>query len=334
MQTTRRFGKNGAAVGAVGFGAMSFGGFYGATTEADSYAALAACLDTGTTHWDTANVYGPEISERIIGTYFRANPGVRNRVHLATKGAITRNMETGERTFNNSAEHLRKALEGSLTRLGVDHVDLYYIHRREPKRPIEEVMETLLSFKREGKIGGIGFSEVAPASIRRAAAVGQIDAVQSEYSLWTRLPELGVVQACAELGAAFVAFSPLGRGIFTGTVRSIEGFGKLDFRRGNPRFVEPNFSANLAALEALHAFARARGVTSGQVALAWTLAQGDHVIPIPGTRSAAHVIENAGAAALSLSAADLVELERILPRGFAHGDRYSDQQYVGPERYG
>jgi aryl-alcohol dehydrogenase-like predicted oxidoreductase len=331
---TRVFGRNGPQVGAIGFGAMSFGGFYGPTTEAESAAALAACLDTGTTHWDTANVYGPEIAERAIGAFFKANRGARRRVHLATKGAITRNMETGERTFDNSPEHLRKALEGSLTRLGVEQVDLYYVHRREAARPVEEVMHKLLRFKQEGKIGGIGFSEVAPATIRRAAAVGTVDAVQSEYSLWTRLPELGVIQACAEIGAAFVAFSPLGRGMFTGAVTSIDAFGKLDFRRANPRFVEPNFSANLKALEALHGFARARGVTAGQIALAWTLAQGAHIIPIPGTRYAKHVIENAGAGAITLSPADLAQLDRRLPRGFAHGDRYSDQQSIGPERYG
>jgi aryl-alcohol dehydrogenase-like predicted oxidoreductase len=330
----RKFGSNGRAVGAVGFGAMSFGGFYGPTTESESHNALAACLETGTTHWDTANVYGPEISERVIGAFFKANPGTRGKVHLATKGAITRNLETGVRTFDNSEAHLRKALEGSLTRLGIEQVDLYYIHRREAARPIEEVMQTLLRFKQEGKIGGIGLSEVAPATIRRAAAVGPVDAVQSEYSIWTRLPELGVIQACAEIGAAFVAFSPLGRGIFTGTVRDVESFGKLDFRRGNPRFVEPNFSANLGALEALHMFARARGVTAGQIALAWVLAQGPHIVPIPGTRHAKHVIENAGAGEIALSAADLAELERRLPKGFAHGDRYTEQQYIGPERYG
>jgi aryl-alcohol dehydrogenase-like predicted oxidoreductase len=329
----RQFGKNGPRVGAMGFGAMSFGGFYGPTTEAESHAALAACLHAGTTHWDTANVYGPEISETVIGSYFKANPGARAQIHLATKGSISRNMETNVRTFDNSPEHLRTALDGSLRRLGVEAVDCYYIHRRDPRHSIEEVMATLLSFKAQGKIRGIGLSEIAPTTLRRAAAVGQVDAVQSEYSIWTRLPELGLIQACKDVGAAFVPFSPLGRGIFTGTVRSIAAFGKSDFRRGNPRFVEPNFSANLQALEALTAFAKTRGVTPGQVALAWVLAQGDHLIPIPGTRYARNVTENAGAAALDLSAADLAELARILPAGFAHGDRYSEQQAVGPERY-
>lgn len=330
---TRQFGKHGPQVGAIGFGAMSFGGFYGATTEAESFAALAACLDTGTTHWDTSNVYGPEISENFIGTFFKANAGTRAKVHLATKGGIRRKPGETTRSFDNSREHLTEALDASLRRMGVDHVDLYYIHRRDPSLPIEAVMETLLAFKASGKIGGIGLSEIAPTTLRRAAAVGHVDAVQSEYSIWTRLPELGLIQACRDLGAVFVPFSPLGRGIFTGTVRSIEAFGKTDFRRGNPRFTEPNFAANLKALDALTAFAKARGITPGQVSLAWLLAQGDHLIPIPGTRYASNVRENAGAAALTLSAADLTELNRILPAGFAHGDRYTEQQWIGPEKY-
>lgn len=329
----RTFGTGGPSVGAVGLGCMSFGGFYGPTTEAESHACLAAALETGTTHWDTANVYGPEISETVLGTFFKANPGARGKVHLATKGGIKRKAGSTERSFDNTAEHLREALTASLRRLGTDHVDLYYIHRRDPSVPVETVMDTLLGFKREGLIRAIGLSEIAPATLRRAVAVGRVDAVQSEYSLWTRLPELGLIQACRETAVAFVPFSPLGRGIFTGTVHATDGFGKMDFRRGNPRFLEPNFTANLKALEALTAFARARGVTPGQVALAWVLAQGDEMVPIPGTRTAAHVRENAAAADLVLSATDLAELARVLPTGFAHGDRYSETQSIGPERY-
>lgn len=330
----RRFGSRGPMVGAIGFGAMSFGGFYGTTTEAESHATLARALDLGVTHWDTANVYGPEISERVIGSFLRANPGARGRIHLATKGGIHRDPVTGKRGFDNSREHLTAVLDGSLKRLGLDHVDLYYVHRREAGRPIEEVMETLLGLKQAGKIGGIGFSEIAPASLRRAAAVGPVDAVQSEYSLWTRGPELGLVRACQEVGAALVAFSPLGRAILTGTLTPTTVFGDNDFRRGNPRFVAPNYAANLREIDKLVAFARARGVTPGQVAMAWLLAQAPHVIPIPGTRSPGHLAENAAAADIALSAADLAELDRDLPAGFAHGDRYSDLQSIGPERYG
>jgi aryl-alcohol dehydrogenase-like predicted oxidoreductase len=329
----RKFGRNGPLVGAAGFGAMSFGGFYGATTEAESHATLDACLAHGVTHWDTANVYGPETSETVIGRYFKTNPAARGQVHLATKGSIRRDPQTNVRGFDNSREHLTAALDASLKRLGVDHVDLYYIHRREQTRPIEDVMETLLGFKKAGKIGGIGFSELAPSSLRRAAAVGQVDAVQSEYSLWTRLPELGLIQTCRDIGAAFVAFSPLGRAIFTGALKPETTFSAADFRHANPRFVAPNYAANLRAIEPLMAFAATRRVTPGQIALAWTLAQGDHIIPIPGTRSPKNLIENARAASVALSPVDLEELARALPVGFAHGDRYSDAQSIGPERY-
>lgn len=328
--TTRTIG--GHTVGAVGLGCMSFAGFYGPTTEADSHAALAAALDHDMTHWDTANVYGPGTSESIIGAFFKANPGARARVHLATKGAITRRAD-GTRTFDNSAEHLAAALDASLKRLGVETIDLYYIHRRDPRVPIEDLMGTLQGFVRAGKIRGIGLSEVAPSTIRRAAEIAPLTAVQSEYSLWTRLPELGVIQACRAVGATLVPFSPLGRGIFTGAVRDNTGFSTMDFRRDNPRFCEPNFSRNLAALDALFDFATQRGVTPGQVALAWVLAQGDDMLPIPGSRSATHIAENGAAARLSLTSSDRAELERILPMGFAHGDRYSDQQAIGPERY-
>lgn len=330
----RSFGRTGARVGAIGFGAMSFGGFYGPTTEAESHRTLSAALDHGVTHWDTADVYGPHTSETVIGSYFRANPGARGKVHLATKGSIRRDPQTGKRGFDNSKAYLTSALEASLTRLGIDHVDLYYVHRREASRLIEDVMETLLALKKSGKIGGIGFSEIAPSSLRRAAAVGQVDAVQSEYSLWTRGPELGMLQACRESGAAFVAFSPLGRAILTGTMTQAMQFTDSDFRKTNPRFVEPNYSANLRVAEKLVPYARSRGVTPAQVALAWVLAQGDGIIPIPGTRSVEHLKENAGGGGISLTAADLDELERLLPAGFAHGDRYSEAQYIGPERYG
>ena len=330
---TRLFGTHGPHVGAIGFGAMSFGHFYGPATDAESHAALKACLDTGTTHWDTSNSYGPDISENIIGAFFKANAGTRGKVHLATKGGIRRKPGTMERTLDNTRDYLTEALDGSLRRLGVDHVDLYYIHRRDQSQPIETVMETLLSFKKAGKIRGIGFSEIAPTTLRRATAIGPVDAVQSEYSLWTRTPELGLIQACRDVGAAFVPFSPLGRGMLTGTVRTTEPFGKGDFRRSNPRFMEPNFSANLHAVDRLTAFAEARGVTPGQVSLAWVLAQGEHLIPIPGTRYAKNVRENAGAAAIALTAADHAELTRMLPAGFAHGDRYNEAQWIGPERY-
>ena len=320
----------GPMVGAVGLGCWSFAGSYGPTDEAESHATLAAALDLGIDFLDTSNVYGAGVSERVIGSFIKDHPG---RFTIATKGGIFRDPDTNVRGFNNSPEHLRAALESSLKNLGVDHVALYYIHRRERERPIEDVMETLVRFKEEGKIGGIGFSEIAPYSLRRAHAVHPVMAVQSEYSLWTRGPELGVIQACRELGTAFVPFSPLGRGMFAATPPDPANFHDGDFRLNNPRFAEPHFSANLKALEPFREFASARGTTPAALAMAWVLAQGDHLIPIPGTRTVEHLKDDAAGAELNLSAEDMAEIDRILPLGFAHGDRYSDAQWIGPERY-
>jgi aryl-alcohol dehydrogenase-like predicted oxidoreductase len=330
----RTFSKSGPKVGAMGFGAMSFGGFYGPATEEESQQALAAALETGTTHWDVSDVYGMGLCEEIIGRFLKAHPSARGKIHLATKGGIKRTAGSNVRTFDNSPEYFRTALEASLKRLGVDHIDLYYVHRREQARPVEEVADTMARFIKEGKIKGYGLSEVAPSTVRRAHAVHPVMAVQSEYSLWSRLPELGLLQACHEIGAAFVAFSPLARAFLCGTVRSIEGFGPSDFRKANPRFIEPNFSANLKAIAPFLALAKRKGCTPGQLAPAWVLAQGDHIVPIPGSRFAKNVVENAGAAMLKLTADDLGEIARILPPGFAHGARYSDAQQVGVELYG
>jgi len=326
----RQLGKDGPMVGAVGLGCWSFAGSYGPTTEAESHATLAGALDLGIDFLDTSNVYGAGVSELAIGSFIKDHPG---RFTIATKGGIYRDPDTNERGFNNSPEHLRAALETSLKNLGVDHVALYYIHRRDQTCPIEDVMETLVRFKDEGKIGGIGFSEIAPFSLRRAHAVHPVMAVQSEYSLWTRGPELGMIQACKELGVAFVPFSPLGRGMFAAKPPVSADFSDGDFRNNNPRFAEPNFSANVKALEPFREFAAARGTTPSALAMAWVLAQGDHLIPIPGTRSLEHLKDDAAGEELSLSADDMAEIDRILPLGFAHGDRYSDAQWIGPERY-
>ena len=326
----RQLGRNGPMVSAIGVGCWSFAGSYAPTDQAESHATLAKALDLGIDFLDTANVYGNGVSEQVIGAFIKDRP---NAFKIATKGGIRRDPKTNVRGFDNSPEHLRAALEQSLRNLGVDYVDLYYIHRREQARPIEDVMETLVRFKDEGKIGGIGFSEIAPYSLRRAHAVHPVTAVQSEYSLWSRMPDLGMVQACKALGVAFVPFSPLGRGVFGAQPPDPASFGKGDFRNGNPRFTEPNYAANLKAIEPFKAFAAAKGVTPAQVALAWVLSRGDHLIPIPGTHMPAHLEDNAGAAALTLSPDDLAEIDRILPPGFAHGDRYSEKQLIGAERY-
>ncbi len=317
-------------VGAIGLGCWSFGGAYGPTTEAESHETLARALDLGIDFLDTADVYGKGVSEQVIGTFIK---GRARAFTIASKGGIRRDPQTNERTIDNSPEHLASALDSSLRNLGVERIDLYYIHRREQSRPIEEVMQTLVGFREAGKIDRIGFSEIAPASLRRAHAVHPVAAVQSEYSLWSRMPDLGMVQACRELGVAFVAFSPLARGMFASAAPDPSTFEQSDFRTGNPRFVEPNFSANLRYVERFKDYARELGTTPATLALAWTLHRGEHIIPIPGTRSARHLAEDAAAADLSLDAAELAEIERILPCGFAHGDRYTPQGAVTVERY-
>jgi aryl-alcohol dehydrogenase-like predicted oxidoreductase len=323
----RQLGQNGPMVGAVGLGCMSFAGFYGPTDVAESHRTLARAQDLGVTHLDTAELYGRGLSEQVIGDFIKDHP---NRFSIATKGGI---IVEPKRHFDNSEGQLRQSLEGSLKRLGVDHIDLYYVHRREPVRPIEEVAETLATFVTEGKIGGFGFSEIAPSSLRRASAVHPVRAVQSEYSLWSRMPEMGMIQACRELGTAFVAFSPLARGMFSEVLPAPDNFGPQDFRANNPRFETPNFEMNCAAVERFNDYAICEGTTPAAMALAWVLNQGPHVVAIPGTRSPDHLSQNAEGGSLVLNDLQLAEIDRLLPRGFAHGDRYSDRQLIGVERY-
>lgn len=324
----RKLGARGPEVSAIAFGAMSFAGFYGPTSRAESFATLDAVWDMGIDFLDTSNLYGPYTSEKVIGAW-QADRG--QRFKIATKAGIVIGAPRG--TADNSEDYLRRELEGSLGRLGVDRVELFYVHRRDWSIPIEKVTETLTKFREEGLIGALGFSEISPASLRLAASVGHIDAVQNEYSLWTRLPELGLIQACAELGTAFVPFSPLGRGILTDTDLEPSSFGGKDIRATNPRFAGRNFQQNMAFVRAVRAFAHARGWTTSATAIAWTLQQGEHLIPIPATRLAAHLAEWKGADEIVFSAEDRAGLDRILPAGWAMGDRYSYQQLVGIERY-
>ena len=220
-----------------------------------------------------------------------------------------------------------------MKRLKVDHVELYYIHRRDWSIEIEEVAQTLAKFKEEGKIGGFGFSEISPSSLRRAHAVHPVTAIQNEYSLWTRYPELGMLQTCKELGVTFLPFSPLGRGMLANTFPNPNEFLETDFRKNQPRFMEPNFSANCRIISGFREFAKSRGWDTSCAALAWVLDRGDHLIPIPGTRSGEHLSEWAGACEIQLDDEDRAEIDRLLPVGFAHGDRYSNEQIVGIERY-
>lgn len=329
----RQLGANGPLIHPIGIGAMSFSNFYGATDKAQSHAILDAAFEAGVTHIDTANVYGMGTSENVIGAYLNANPQAKDHFKIATKGSITRNPDGPGNIFDNSAKHLQSELEGSLKRMNIEAVDLYYVHRRDPSIPIEEVTETLAGFVTSGKAKAIGFSEIAPTSLRRAHAVHPIAAVQSEYSLSTRSPEMGLVQTCAQLGIALVAFSPVGRSFLTDTPLSFSAAQDLGFLVNNPRFMEPNYSTNIAALVPFKAMASDLGISTAGLAIAWVLAQGDHVIPIPGTRSVQHFTELLQGAEKSLNQDELQAIEAILPIGWAHGDRYSAAQWNGPEKY-
>ena len=293
---------------------------------------LARALDLGVDLWDTANVYGDGLCERLIGKFLAEDKGRRDKLTLATKFAIRRR-DDGARFFDNSPAHIREALDGSRKRLGVDHVDLYYVHRVDASIPIEDTVGELARLVEAGAIGAIGLSEVAPDTLRRAHAVHPIAAVQSEYSLWTRGPELGLIQACADLGAILVAFSPLGRGYLAGLLQNVETFGDKEFRRLNPRFQGVNWRRNRDRLEAFLALARSWGLKPATLAIAWTLAKAPHVVPIPGTRDAGHLEECAAAAETDLAEDQLAAIERVLPVGFAAGERYSEQQWVGIQKY-
>ena len=331
----RRLGAGGPEVSAIGVGAMSFAGVYGRTTEAEAHALLAAALDLGIDHIDTSNVYGAG----AVGEHDRQLPRARARRGTACSASPPRRRSGATRTRGGGCSttrpaHLASELEGSLKRLGLETVDLFYVHRRDPEVPIEEVAGSLAALVRAGKTRAIGFSEIAPASLRRAAAVHPVAAVQSEYSLATRGPELGLVQACAALGTALVAFSPVGRALLTDAPPTPERIAASEFLRANPRFTEPNLAANLALTDAFRALAAEMGTSAAALAIAWLLSRSPDVIPIPGTRSEAHLRELAAGAALALSAEDLARVDAVLPVGWAHGDRYSPAQWVGPERYG
>ncbi|WP_299412143.1 aldo/keto reductase [uncultured Sulfitobacter sp.] len=330
---SRTLVKDGAGIHPVGIGAMSFSNFYGPTTEAQSIAILDAAMDAGVNHIDTANVYGIGTSETVIGTYLKSNPEAKDHFTIATKGAISRAPDGSGNIIDNSAQHLEAALDSSLKRLGLEAVDLYYVHRLDARIPIEEVAQTLGRFVKAGKAKAIGFSEIAPTSLRRAHAVHPVAAVQSEYSLSTRSPEMGLVQTCAELGTALVAFSPVGRSFLTDTPLSHEAVQDLPFLVNNPRFMQPNYDANIAAVAPFQALAVDMGLSTAGLAIAWVLAQGEHIIPIPGTRSVNHLRQLLQGANRPLTDDELREIERVLPIGWAHGDRYSVAQWAGPERY-
>ncbi len=325
----RQLGAGGPMVGEIGFGAMSFAGTSGETDQATSHRTLDLAQEIGVNFIDTALIYGPYISETVIGAYLKNNPSAKQRFVIATKGGIVPN----PRGVDNSKKFLTECIDSSLQRLAVDCVDLYYIHRRQFDLPIEDVMETLLEFKQQGKIKAIGFSEISPASLVRASAVGHVAAVQNEYSLWCRLPELGLIQACKKLGTAFIPFSPLARGTLGDVAIDVDKLQPADFRRTLPRFQEPNYRFNMIETEKFKTYARAHGWKPASLAIAWVLHQGDHLIPIPGTRSPEHLAINAAGAEIKLTAQNRAEIEKILPVGFAHGNRYSEAAQASVEIY-
>lgn len=315
----RKLGRNGPEVSAVGLGCMGMSAFYGAADEAQSIAVIHRALDLGVTLFDTAEMYGPHTNEVLLG---KALKGRRNEAFIATKFGINRQPD-GSAVTDGSPANVRRAVEGSLSRLGVDHIDLYYQHRIDPNTPIEETVGAMAELVKEGKVRFLGLSEAAPATLRRAHAEHSITALQTEYSLWSRDPEDELLGVVRELGIGFVPYSPLGRGFLSGEIKSIDDLAPDDFRRTNPRFAGDNFQKNLDLVDAVGAIAADKGVTAAQLALAWVLAQGEDLVPIPGTRRIATLEQNAAAADIVLTPDDLARIEAVFPRGAAAGERYA-----------
>lgn len=328
---TRTLGRDGLVVSAIGLGCMGMSQSYGPADRAESIATVHRALELGVTFLDTSDVYGSGHNEELVGEAIR---GRRDEVALATKFSLSRD-DGGPMRIDGRPENVRARAEASLRRLGVDEIDLYYQHRVDPTVPIEDTVGAMAGLVQQGKVRFLGLSEASATSIRRAVAVHPVAALQSEWSLWTRDLEGEVLAVAREHGIGIVPFSPLGRGFLTGAIANPADFGEDDFRRNQPRFQGEAFDANLRLVEAVGDLAAERGVTAAQLALAWTLAQGNDVVPIPGTKRRAYLEENAGAAAVELTPDDLARLEAIVPPGAAAGSRYPDAAYAygdSPER--
>lgn len=317
----RALGRQGLRVGAIGLGCMGMSDFYGPSDEAQAIRVIHRAIDLGVDMLDTADMYGPFTNERLVG---RAIADRRDRVVVATKFGNVRAEDGTFLGIDGRPEYVRKACDASLKRLGVDHIDLYYQHRVDPKVPIEETVGAMAELVKAGKVRYLGLSEAAPATIRRAHAVHPITALQTEYSLWSRDPEDEVLPTVRELGIGFVAYSPLGRGFLTGRFPRFEDLPPGDWRRENPRFQGENFQRNLKLVEHIHQLAARKGVTNAQLALAWVLAQGEDIVPIPGTRHIEYLEENLGARNVRITPAELREIDEIAPKGAAAGTRYPE----------
>jgi aryl-alcohol dehydrogenase-like predicted oxidoreductase len=328
LTQTRTLGSGSAAltVSAVGLGCMGMSEFYGTTDETQSTETIRRALDIGVTFLDTADMYGPFTNERLVGA---AIADRRDEVQLATKFGNQRHAD-GSRSINGRSDYVRTACDDSLQRLGVDHIDLYYQHRVDSSTPIEETWGALAELVTAGKVRHLGISEASAATIRAAHAVHPITALQSEWSLWTRdVEENDVLATVRELGIGFVAYSPIGRGFLSGEIRSVDDLAPDDFRRNNPRFQGENLTKNLELVDKVREIAAEKGVTATQLALAWVLAQGEDVVPIPGTKRVRYLEENTAAADVELDKEDLQRLDEVVPVGVAAGDRYPDMSPIG-----